>query len=129
VYGNVHDLIPTVAPEPFGNCVTTVTYSDDNLNREILTIRSVTGILHLCNQTLIDWYSKRQVTVETATLGSEFTAARTAVDKIIDLRTAVDKIIDLRTTLRYLGIHVNAKSFMFGDIEEVVTNVQFPTLY
>jgi Reverse transcriptase (RNA-dependent DNA polymerase) len=116
VYGNVHELIPTDAPNPLGNCVTTVTYTDANLYHDILTGRSVTGILHLCNQTLIDWYSKRQATVETATFGSEFTAAR----------IAVDQIIDLRTTLRYLGVPVNAKSFMFGDNQAVVTNSSIP---
>jgi hypothetical protein len=65
---------------------------------------------------LIDWYSKRQATVETATFGSEFTAAR----------IAVDQIIDLRTTLRYLGVPVNNKSFMFGDNQAVVTNSSIP---
>jgi hypothetical protein len=82
----------------------------------MLTGRSVTGILHLCNQTLIEWYSKRQATVETATFGSEFTAAR----------IAVDQIIDLRTTLRYLGVPVHKKSFMFGDNQSVVINSTIP---
>jgi hypothetical protein len=93
VYGKVEELIPRDAPQPLGNSVTTITYTDANLYHDILTGRSVTGILHLCNQTLIDWYSKRQATVETATFGSEFTAAR----------IAGDQIIDLRTTLQYLG--------------------------
>jgi hypothetical protein len=98
LYGNVHELIPADAPEPLGNCVTAVTYTDANLYHDILTGRSMTGILHLCNQTLINWYSKRQATVETATFGSEFTAAR----------IAVDQFIDLRTNLRYFGVPVNA---------------------
>jgi hypothetical protein len=51
----------------------------------MLTGRSATGILHLCNQTLIDWYSKIQATVEAATFGSEFTAAQISVDQIINL--------------------------------------------
>jgi hypothetical protein len=60
----------------------------------------------------IDWYSKRQATVENATF--------------ITARIAVDQIIDLRTTLRYLGVHVNALSFMFGDNQAVVTNSSIP---
>ena len=116
VYGNVKELLPTDAPRPLGNSVTTVTYTDANLYHDILTGRSVTGIIHLCNQTPIDWYSKRQATVETATFGSEFTAAR----------IAVDQIIDLRTTLRYLGVPVDTKSFMFGDNQAVVTNSTIP---
>ena len=51
-----------------------------------------------------------QATVETATYGSEFVAAR----------TCVEQIIDLRQTLRYLGVPVVQKSIMFGDNKTVV---------
>jgi hypothetical protein len=112
IYGDVEELIPKDAPRPLGKQVTTSTYTDANLYHDRLTGRLVTGILHLCNQTLIDWYTKRQATVETATFGSEFTAAR----------IVVDKILDMRTTLRYLGVPVNEKSFMFGDNQLLVTN-------
>jgi len=50
---------------------------DANLMNDMTTRKSVTGILHLLNKTPIDWYSKKQPTVETATFGSEFVAART----------------------------------------------------
>ena len=116
VYGNVDEVIPNDIPKPLGKPVITTTYTDANLYHDVLTGRSVTGILHLCNQTLIDWYSKRQATVETATFGSEFTAAR----------ISVDQIIDFRTTLRYLGVPVMKKSFMFGDNQSVVTNSTIP---
>jgi hypothetical protein len=116
VYGDVEELVPRDVPKPLGKTITTVTYKDANLYHDMLTGRSVTGVLHLCNQTLIDWYSKRQATVETATFGSEFTAAR----------IAVDQIIDLRSTLRYLGVPVNKKSYMFGDNQAVVTNSSIP---
>jgi hypothetical protein len=116
IYGKVEELLPKDAPRPLGNKVVTVTYTDANLYHDMLTGRSVTGILHLCNQTLIEWYSKRQATVETATFGSEFTAAR----------IAVDQIMDLRTTLRYLGVPVHEKSYMFGDNQSVVTNSTIP---
>jgi hypothetical protein len=66
VYGKVEELIPRDTPKPLGKSVTTITYTDANLYHNMLTGRSVTGILHLCNQTLIDWYSKRQATVEPA---------------------------------------------------------------
>jgi hypothetical protein len=116
VYGNVQELLPRDAPKPLGKTVTTITYTDADLYHNILTGRSVTGILHMCNHTLIDWYSKRQATVETATFGSEFTAAR----------IAVDQIIDLSTTLQYLGVPVQHKSYMFGDNQAVVMNSSIP---
>ena len=62
------------------------------------------------NGTPIDWYSKKMATVETATYGAEFVAAK----------TCVEQIIDLQNTLRYLGVPINEKSYMFGDNESVV---------
>jgi hypothetical protein len=98
------------APEPLGNFVTLSHYVDANLMHDIATGRSVTGILHLLNKAPIERYSKKQATVETATYGSEFVAAR----------VCVEQIIDLRNTLRFLGVPVREKSYMFGDNKSVV---------
>lgn len=116
VYGDVKELIPDDAPEPKGKPVVMTTYVDANLYHDVITGRSVTALLHLVNQTPIDWYTKRQSTVETATFGSEFVAAR----------TGVDQIMDLRYTLRYLGVPIKGKSYMFGDNESVVKNSTIP---
>ena len=110
VYGNVQELLPRDAPTPLGKYVTLSHYVDANLMHDIATGRSVTGILHLLNKTPIDWYSKKQATVETATYGSEFVAAR----------VCIDQIIELRNTLRYLGVPIRQKSYMFGDNKSVV---------
>ena len=116
VYGDVRENIPTDIPEPAGNNIILTTYVDANLYHDYITGRSVTGIIHIVNQTPIDWYSKRQATVETATYGSEFVAAR----------IATDQIIDLRTTLRYLGVPVDRSTYMFGDNESVVKSSTIP---
>jgi hypothetical protein len=84
--------------------------------RDITSRKSVTGILHLANKMSIDWYSKKQATVETATYGSEFVAAR----------VCVGQIIDLSTTILYLGVPVRHKSYTVGDNKSVVDrNMQF----
>ena len=85
---------------------------DANLHHDLATGKAVTAVLHFLNQTPIDAYTKRQSTVETATYGSEFVAAR----------TAVDQIIDIRATLRYLGIPIRDKSYMFGVNRSVATS-------
>ena len=85
VYGNVSELLPSDAPEPLGKSVTLTHYVDANLMHDLRTGRSVTACLHFVNGTPIDWYSKKQATVETATYGSEFVAARTCVEQIVDL--------------------------------------------
>ena len=116
VYGNVEEKVPTDAPVPLGKPVVLTTYVDANLYHDMVTGRALTAVLHLINQTPFDWYCKRQDTVETATFGSEFVAAR----------TAVDQIIDIRTSLRYLGVPIQGKTYMFGDNQSVVTNSTLP---
>jgi len=94
VYGELKEILPTDAPEPLGEFVTLTHYVDANLMHDMTTGKAVTGILHLLNQTPIDYYSKKQPTVETATYGSEFVAAR----------TCVEQVIYLHCTLHYLGV-------------------------
>ncbi|KAL7578841.1 hypothetical protein ACA910_016061 [Epithemia clementina (nom. ined.)] len=117
VYGNVKEVIPEDIPEPKGKPVVTTSYVDANLYHDVVTGKAVTAVLHLLNQTPIDWYSKKQGTVETATFGSEFSAAR----------TASDQIVFIRNTLRYLGVPVKEKSYLFGDNKSVVNNATIAT--
>ena len=70
----------------------------------------------MINGMQVDWFSKRQDTVETATYGSEFVAAR----------ITTKQIIDLRTTLRYLGVPIKGKAYMFGDNQSVITSSTIP---
>ena len=116
VYGDVSEDIPTDAPEPLGGEVVITSYVDANLYHDLITGRAVTGVLHLLNGTPVDWFSKRQGTVETATYGSEFVAAR----------IATEQIIDIRTTLRYLGVPVKKATYLFGDNQSVVTSSTLP---
>jgi hypothetical protein len=116
IYGNVSELLLNDAPKPLGKPVTLTHYVDANLYHDALTGRSVTGILHMVNATPVELYSKKQATVETATYGSEFVAAR----------TCVEQIIDLRNTLRYLGVPIAEKGYMFGDNESVVNSSSIP---
>ena len=116
VYGNVHEILPDDMPEPLGEAVTTTTTMDANLNHCLVTGKSLTGCLHFVNKTRVYWYSKKQATVETATYGSEFVAAK----------TATDQIMDIRQTLRYLGAPITTKSVLFGDSRSVVTSATLP---
>ena len=57
-YEWIAEELPSDIPVPRGKLVITPTYEDANLYHNYLTGRSVTGILHLVNQTPIDWYCK-----------------------------------------------------------------------
>jgi hypothetical protein len=106
VYGKVQEEFPKDIPEPHGKPAVSVHYVDANLYHNIVTGRSVTGILHFCNQKFIELFSKSQACVHTATFGSEFVAAM--------------------ITLRYLGVPVKERSFLFGYNQAVVTNSVIP---
>jgi hypothetical protein len=60
----VKEIIPMDIPEPKGKYVTLSHYFDVNLYHDMVTGRSVTAILHFLNQTPMDWYSKKQATVD-----------------------------------------------------------------
>ena len=85
-YAGAKEEKPLDAPEPKGKRVQFTTYVDANLYHDMVSGKSVTGLLHLANQTLIDQFSKLQSTAETATFGSEFVAACTGTEQIIKLR-------------------------------------------
>ena len=106
VYDDVHEILPDDMPEPLGKAVVTTTTMDANLNNCLATGKSLTGCLHFVNKTPVDWYSKKQVTVETATYGSEFVAAK----------TATEQIMDIKQTLRYLGAPIGSNSFYLVTI-------------
>jgi hypothetical protein len=97
----VEKLLPMDAPEPLGNHVMLLHYINADLLHEIAMGRSATGILHLSNKVPMEWYSKKQATVATATYGSELVA-----DRIY-----VEQVIELHNTLRFLGVLITEKSY------------------
>ena len=116
VYGNVKEEFPRIMPKSLGKRVITTTFLDASLLHDIVTGKSATPVLLFVNTTPTDWFSKRQATVETATYGSEFVAAK----------TATEQTTDLRNTLRYLGVPIMTKAYMFGDNKSVVTSSTIP---
>ena len=116
VYGTPPEEVDEKAPMPKGKMVRTSSFVDANLMHDMVAGRSCTGILKFMNQTPVDWFSKRQNQVETATYGSEFMAAR----------QAVERIIDLRYTLRSFGVPLDGPAWMFGDNRSVVTSSTIP---
>ena len=116
VYGGAKEELPDDMPVPRGKRVILSSFVDANLYHDLISGKAVTGILHFMNKTPIDWFSKLQATVETATFGSEYVAAR----------ICTEQVIDLRLTLRYLGVPVETATYMFGDNETVVNTASVP---
>ena len=92
-------------------------YVDADHAHDVVTRRSVTGILVFINGTLVKYISKRQKTVETSSYGSEMVAARIAVQVAIEYRYA----------LRMMGVEIDGPCQMFGDNNSVILNTTLPS--
>ena len=73
-------------------------------------------MLIFCNNTLIDWVSKWQPTIEMSVFGAEFVAMKCGMEK---LRALLYK-------LWMMGVRVDAPSYIYRDNQAVVKNAQCP---
>ena len=82
-----------------------------------VTGKSITGIIHLVNQTPVKFFCKLQNTVETTTYGSEFVAAK----------QCAEQVRELQETLRMMGIPIEKSAWMLGDNCLVITSSTIPS--
>jgi hypothetical protein len=92
-------------------------YVDDNHTHDLVTIRYITDIIVMLNNTPIRWISKLQKTVKTSTYGSESVASRTSKELILEIRCMI----------RSLGVALDGPASMLGDNMSVVLNTTVPS--
>jgi hypothetical protein len=68
-YPDASEEIPEDLPPEKGARVRMIVYADDDHAHDLVTRRSITGILVIQNNTPIRWISKHQKAVETSTYG------------------------------------------------------------
>jgi hypothetical protein len=117
IYPDAEEEIPYDAIEKKGKAVRITVYVDADHAHDLVTRRSVTGILVFLNNTPFRWVSKRQKTVETSTYGSELVAAR----------VATELIMEIRYQLQMLGVPLDGPAMMLGDNMSVVLNTTVPS--
>jgi hypothetical protein len=78
-YPDASEEIPKDLPPGKGPRTRITVYVDAYHAHDLVTRRSITGILIMLNNTPIKWISKRQKTVETSTYGSESVASKVAM--------------------------------------------------
>jgi hypothetical protein len=116
-YPDACEELPPNMPKPKGIPARITCYVDADHAHDVVTRRSVTGVLLIINNMPIKWISKRQHTVETSTYGSELVAAR----------IAIDTIVEFRYKLRMLGVPINEPALLLGDNMSVVLNTTLPS--
>ena len=85
-YPDAEEMIPDASerPVPLGPKVRITVYKDADCAHDLVTRKSVTGVLLFLNNTPVKWISKRQKTVETSTYGSELVAGKVATELILE---------------------------------------------
>ena len=116
-YPDAQEEMPPDMPEPKGKAVKMSLYKDADHAHDVVTRRSVTGLLLFMNNMPVSWVSKRQKTVETSTYGSELVAAR----------IGVELAMEHRYKLRMLGVPIDGPTLMLGDNMSVILNTTVPS--
>jgi hypothetical protein len=117
LYPDASEEIPKDLPPEKGPRFRMTVYKDADHAHDLVTRRSIIGILVMLNNTHIRWVSKRQKTVETSTYGSELVASR----------IATELILEVRYMLRSLGVALDGPELMTGDNLSVVLNTTVPS--
>ena len=108
--------MPADMPKPLGKEVDVRAFVDSDHAGDKRTRRSRTGYFIYVNMALIDWFSKKQPTIETSVFGAEFVA----------MKNVVEKLRGLRYKLRMMGVPISGCSYVYGDNMSVIHNTQRP---
>ena len=117
-FGHVEgkEELPGNTPEARGMGVTVLAKVDADHAGDTVTRRSRTGYFVWINSALITWHSKKQISVESSSFGSEFIA----------MKQCCEYLRGLRYKLRMMGIPVNGASYIHGDNNSVLYNSSIP---
>jgi len=115
-YPDAAEEIDPALPTPKGVALSTAVYFDSDHAHDKVTRRSVTGVISYVGSTPVDWFSKRQVSIETSSYSAEFCAGR----------TAAEEAISLRYMLRCLGVPLKGRTFLCGDNESMLVSCTTP---
>ena len=99
-YRDAKEAIPVNVPEPW-------VFVDSNHAEDRVSCRSRTGFLIYMNTALVQWFSKKQTTVETSVFGTEFVA----------MKQGIDALRGLRYRLRMYVIPTSGPLYIYGDMQ------------
>ena len=116
LYPDSESLLPPKIPEPRGKPVNINVFVDSDHAGNVVTRRSHSGIMIFVNMAPIQWYSKKQNTIESSTFGSEFIA----------LKIATELIESLQYKLRMMGVPLSGPARVMCDNQSVVISGSFP---
>jgi hypothetical protein len=111
-FGEVKEALPLNAPPARGRSVLIRIYIDAEHGGNMVTRRSRTRYVQFVNNTVVNWFYRKQGSIETSTFGSEF----------VPLKTAKEANRGLRYKLRMIGVPIDGPSYVFCDDQSVIAN-------
>ena len=93
-------------------------YFDASFACNLITMRSVTGIIVFLGSTPMRWHCKKQNTVEMSTYGAEIVAGQ----------LGVEAVLESRYVLWMLGVRIIGLTRMSGNNMSVIQNCSIPGL-
>jgi hypothetical protein len=115
-YPDAKEEVDPGLPTPYGDELETSVFFDADHAHDIMTRRSISGLIVFVGSTPVLWISRRQGCIATSTYCAEFIA----------MRTAVEEAISLRYMLRCLGVPVTAPTNLYGDNFGVIQSATIP---
>jgi hypothetical protein len=115
-YGNTPINDSSDVPELLGKIMKIIFYCDADHAGDLVTRRSRTDFFVYLNNALIYWLSKRQLSIETGSYGSEFTALKQCCEHLKGFKYKLTKI----------GIPTEYPCYIFGDNKSVLSNSTVP---
>ena len=94
-YHVAEELIPEDCPRPLGKRVLHACYVDANLQHDLISGKSCTGVLHMANKSVVDFSTKLQATVETATFGQSMSQPGLQRSRLSISGTPSDTLVSL----------------------------------
>ena len=115
-YDDASKDVPSNASKPLGNEFVIPAYVDTDHVGDRVTRRSRTGFLVYLNSSPIQWFTKKQTSVESSSFGSEF----------VTMKHCCEFLRGLRYKLRMMGIPVNNPCFIYGYNQSMLWNTTVP---
>jgi hypothetical protein len=115
-YPDANEELDPKFPKAYGPPLQTTIMVDADHAHDLVTRRSLTGLIAYIGSTPVQWLSKRQGAIAASTYAAEFYA----------LRVATEESVNLRYMLRAFGVNVDGATQVFGDNLSVITNAVDP---
>ena len=111
-YRDAMEAISVNMPEPQGKEVEVHMFVESYCEGDKVLFRSRSVFLIYVNTILVQWFSKKQSTIEISVFGTEFVA----------MKHDIDALRGLRYKLRMMGILISGFLYINGDNVSVVHN-------